>query len=113
MGDLMPRESARVLSGTDPLAPRLPARVQRAIDRESGRALASAARAQAAGFVAEARIGALELVTERAMLGLARLHQIEAAMAKQDPIVAEQYAGLVDDYLMLARGELRCTREEF
>ena len=113
MGDLMPRESARVLSGTDPLAPRLPARVQRAIDRESGWALTSAARAQAASFVAEARIGALELATERTMLGLARLHRIEAAMARQDPMQAEEYAGLVGDFLMLARDELRCMREEF
>ena len=113
MGDLMPRESARVLQGTDPQAPRLPARVQRAIDRQSGWALTSAARAQAAGFVAEARIGALELVTERSMLGLARLHQIEAAMAKQDPIAAEQYGGLTDDFLMLARGQLRRMHEEF
>jgi hypothetical protein len=113
MGDLMPRESARVLQGTDPLAPRLPARVQRAIDRESGWALTSAARAQAAGFVAEARIGALELVTERTMLGLARLHRIETAIARQDPVQAEEYAELVGDFRMLARGELRRMCEEF
>ena len=113
MGELMPRESARVLQGTDPMAPRLPARVQRAINRESGWALTSAARAQAVGFVVEARIGAMELATERTMLGLARLHQVEAAMAKQDPIAAEQYGGLVDDFLMLARHELRYMHEEF
>jgi hypothetical protein len=113
MGDLMPREATRALRGTDPLAPRLPARVQRAIDRESGRALAGAARAQAARFVAEARVGALELATERTMLGLARLHQIEAVIAMQDPMQAEEYAGLVGDFLMLARNELRYMREEF
>jgi hypothetical protein len=113
MGDLMPREAARILRGSDPLAPRLPTKVQRAIDRESGWGLVSAARAQAAGFAAEARINAGELVAERAMLGLERLHQVEAAMAKQDPIKAERYTGLVEDFLMLARNELRRLSREF
>jgi len=72
----------------------------------------NAARAQAAGFVAEARLNAAELVAEQAMLGLNRLHQLEAVFAKADPIKAAQYAGLVDDYLMVARNQIhRLPRE--
>lgn len=90
MGELMPRprEAVRELRGADPLAPRLPVRVQRAVDRESAWGLVNAARAQAAAFAAEARVEAVELVTERAMFGLNRLHQVEAAMGRDDPIKA-------------------------
>jgi hypothetical protein len=88
-------------------------KVKRAIDRESAWGLATAARAQAVEFVTEARIEAVEMVTERAMLGLDRLHKVEAALAKEDPIKAAQYGGLVDDFLMLARCELRNMTREF
>lgn len=67
MGELMPRprEAVREVRGADPLAPALPLKVRRAVDRESAWGLVSAARARAAPFAAEARIGAVELVTER------------------------------------------------
>jgi hypothetical protein len=109
MGDLMPRprEAARSLRGADPLAPRLPRAVARAVDRESAWGLVNAARAQAVEFVAEARVDAVELVTERAMLGLDRLHRVEAAMAREDPVRSAQFSGLVEDYLMIARSEIR------
>jgi hypothetical protein len=115
MGELMPRprEAIRELRGADPLAPRLPVRVQRSVDRESAWGLVSAARAQAAAFAAEARVEAVELVTERAMFGLDRLHRVEAAMVKDDPIKAAQYSGLVDDFLFIARSELRHLPREF
>jgi hypothetical protein len=114
-GDLIPRprEAIQQLRGADPLAPRLPYKVRRAIDRESAWGLVSAARAQAAGFVADARVGAAELVTERAMLGLERLNQVEAAMAKADPLKAERFSGLVEDFLLVARSELRNLPREF
>jgi hypothetical protein len=53
------------------------------------------------------------MVVERGMLGLDRLHQLEAVMAKADPINAAQYAGLVDDYLMVARSEIRRLPREW
>jgi len=102
-----PREAAHALRGADAFVPCLSLKLQRAVDRESAWGLVSAARAQAASFAAEARVEAVELVTERAMLGLDRLHRVEAAMVKDDPIKAAEYAGLVDDYLMIARSELR------
>jgi hypothetical protein len=108
-----PRDGMRIVEGRDPLAPRLPIRVKKAIDRESAWGLTNAARAQAVGFVAEARVEAAELVTERTMLGLDRLHRVEAALAKQDPVRAERYDGLVEDFLMIARCELRNMTREF
>lgn len=115
MGELVPRprEAAHVLRDADPLAPRLPVKVQRAVDRESAWGLVSAARAQAAAFAAEARVEAVELVTERAMFGLDRLHRVEAAMVRDDPIKAVQYGSLIDDFLMIARSELRHLPREF
>ncbi len=108
-----PRDGMRIVEGRDPLAPRLPTKVRRAIDRESAWGLTNAARAQAVGFVAETRVEAVEMVTERAMFGLDRLHRVEAAMVRDDPIKAAQYAGLVDDFLMIARSELRHLPSEF
>lgn len=115
MNELMPRPQAavRTLRGADPLAPMLPYKVRRAVDRESAWGLVSAARAQAAGFVAEARVDAVELVTERAMIGLDRLSRVEAAMAKTDPIKAERFTGLVEDFLLVARSEIRRLPREF
>ena len=75
-----PRDGMRTVEGRDPLAPRLPVRVKKAIDRESAWGLANAARAQAVGFVAEARVEAAELATERTMLGLDRLHRVESEL---------------------------------
>jgi hypothetical protein len=108
-----PRVAIRQLNGADPLAPTLPKQVARAVDREAAWGLANAARAQAVGFVAEARVEATELVTERAMLGLDRLHQVEAAMAKTDPLKAERFSGLVDDYVLVARTEIRRLPREW
>lgn len=114
-GELMPRprEAIQQLRGADPLAPRLPLKVRRAIDREAAWGLVSAARAQAVGFVADARVDAAEMVAERTMLSLDRLNRVEAAMAKADPVKAERFSGLVDDFLLIARSELRNLPREF
>lgn len=115
MGELMPRprDAIRELRGSDPLAPRLPRAVQQAVDRESAWGLVNSARAQAVSYVASARVDAAELVTERIMVSLDRLNRVEAAMSKADPIKAERFAGLVDDFLLIARCELRDMTREF
>jgi hypothetical protein len=87
--------------------------VQRAVDRESAWGLASAARAQAASYLAEARIEAVEMAAERGMLGLDRLHRIEAALAKADPIKADRYAAYVETYQAIALDEIRRLPREF
>lgn len=114
-GDLIPRgpDALRIVRGADPLAPRLPYRIKQAIDRESAWGLVNAARAQAASYVADARIEATALVAERTMLALDRLNQVEAALAKQDPVKADRFAGLVDDFLLIARNEIRNLPREF
>lgn len=90
-----------------PLAPKWPRAVRKAIDQEMARGLHGAASAQADGFIASARIDAAELVTERALIGIDRLNRVEAAMSKSDPLQAARYAGLVDDFVLVARCELR------
>lgn len=92
---------------------RLPAQVRRAIDREGAWGLVEGARAQAVAFVTEARIEAAELVTARALVGLDRLHRIEAALAKENPIQAARYDSLVEDFLTVARHEIRQLPREF
>jgi hypothetical protein len=101
------------LRGADPLAPALPRKVQKAIDRESARGLVSAARAQAAEFVTETRIEAVEQATTRAMLGLNRVQQIEAALVGEDPIQAARYGGYVETYYSLSRTALHHMTREF
>lgn len=115
MGEVVPRphEAELIMRGLDPLARPLPRAVDKALSRIGARALAQAAQAQAVGYVASARVDAVELVTERAMLGLDRLQRVEAAMAKADPIKAERFTGLVEDFLLVARNELRRLPREF
>lgn len=92
---------------------RLPGKLQRAIDQEGAWGLVQAARAQAVAFVSEARIEAAELVTSRAMQGLDRLHRLEAALAKDDPIQAARYDSLVDDFMLVSRHTIRQLPREF
>lgn len=114
-GTLMPRprDAMRTLDGADPLTPGLPAKVQRAVDHEFAWALVGSARAQAVGYVAAARIDAVEQVTEQAMFGLDRLRKVEAVMARDDPIQASQFSGLLDDYVTIARWEIRQLPRQF
>lgn len=114
-GELVPRLQETMITrrGADPLAPRLPSKAQRAINREAAWGLTAAARAQAAGFAGDALIEAVEMVTERAILAVDRLAQVEAAMTKADPVKADRYSALVDDFLMVARNEIRRLPREF
>lgn len=114
-GELVPRpgDAAQVLRGVDPLAPALPKKVEVAIQRESARGLVGATRAQAAGFVAEARIEALEQATVRAMVGLNRVQKVEAALIGDDPIQAGRLGGYVEAYYSLSQGALYQMTREF
>jgi len=108
-----PKDAMRIVRDADPLAPALPRAVRQAVDRESARGLIGAARAQAAEYVAEARIEAVEMVVERGMLGLDRLNRIEAALGKADPIKADRYAAYVEVYQAIAINEIRRLPREF
>ena len=115
MSGLVPRPQAWDLAqpSHDVIPPRLSYRVQRTINEEAASALVRAARAQGAGFVAEARVEAAEAVAARAMRGLDWLHRVESAMTKNDPIQAERYSALVEDFLLVSRTELRRLPKEF
>lgn len=114
-GQLMPRprDAMRIVRNADPLAPQLPRAVRQAVDRESAWGLVNAARAQAAEYVAEARIEAIELAAERGMLGLDRLHRVEAALSRTDPVQADRYAAYVEAYQAITLNEIRQLPREF
>jgi hypothetical protein len=114
-GELMPspRDAMHQLRGTNPLARRLPKEVRQARNRIAAKGFLGGVQAQAAEFVTEARIDAVEQVTERTMIALERLGHVEASMVRGDPIRAERFAGLVDDFLLIARTELRRLPDEF
>jgi hypothetical protein len=106
--DLMPQDDRVLgLQTPGPLDRQWPKAVERAANREVARGLQGAARAQAAGYVATARVEAAELVTERAMLGVHRLHQVCEALGASDPIEADELSGLVRDFTLVSRMELR------
>jgi hypothetical protein len=115
MSDLTPFHKAGDLTRPphDVLAPRLPARVQRAIDREGAWGPVQAARAQAVAFAVESRIEAAKLATVNAMLGLDQLHRLESAMTKDDPIQAVRYDSFVEEFMLAARQQIRQMPKEF
>lgn len=114
-GEVVPRlhEAELIMRGLDPLAPPLPRAVDKALGRIGARALAQAAEAQAVGYVTAERIDAAELVVERAMLGRDRLLRLKAVMAKADPIEAEGFTDLVEDFQLIARSLIRRLPREF
>jgi hypothetical protein len=91
----------------------LPAKMQRAVEREGAWGLIQAARAYVVAFVVKGRIRAAELVVARAMLGLDRLHCVEAALIKDNPIQAARYDSLVEDFVRVSRHEIRQMPREF
>ena len=97
-GELVPRGRYAPMNVDDiDLAyTRLPKGVVAAIDSEAVRGLARAARVKAAGLVAETALAEYDL--------LARMEQ---TVTKNDPIAADLAAGIVRDYLAVARSEIR------
>jgi hypothetical protein len=98
MTELVPRRSNFLTSlrDADLVSPPLPRAAERAIAAEASRGLVRAARVQAAGYVAATALTQLEL-----------LGHVEAAVAKRDPVSAERAAGFIDDFVFVARHELR------
>ena len=92
MSELVPREYA---------AERLPVSrpprwVQRMADDAAAEGLVAAARLQAAAWVAQ-----------DGMMRTAMLSAQEQRLMAADPLVADRYAGFVDDFVAVARNELR------
>ena len=115
MNEPVPRNQSGALyrQSHDIQPTRQAARVERAIRREGEWGIVQGSRAQVVAYVEDARIEAVEVVVTRAMLGLDRLHRVEAALAKDNPIQAARYDSLVEDYLAVARHEIRRMPQEF
>ncbi len=124
-GELVPSSStlSHLMRATDPLSSPSP-RIQRALSKlKTNGQLAitealvegavGAAQAQAAEYQAEARIDAAEQVTERAMLSLDRLHRVKKVMAADNPLEADEYDGLMRDFLLVARNTIRNLPREW
>ena len=113
MSELMRQTGGVTKRNLDPFAPALPKAVQRAMQRTGGWALANAAHAQAVGYVTASRIEAMEVAAEQALLSLDRVSRLEAAVAKRDPVNAERAAGFIEDFVFVARHEIRAMSREF
>jgi hypothetical protein len=70
--------------------------VQRRVDEAAAEGLVAAAYVQAAAWVAQ-----------NGMARTAMLCAQEQRLAAADPLVADRYAGFVDDFVAIARNELR------
>jgi hypothetical protein len=90
------------LRDVDLASTRLPRDVQRMVDAEVARGLARAQRVNAAGFVAQTAMSNLDL------LGL-----MESAIARRDPVSAERAGAIMEDFVFVARSELRRMAREF
>ncbi len=102
MSDLVARGLGTLVGvGDDYGRRRAPRDVQRAVDAESARGLIGAAHVQAASFVAHV-----------SMINLDTLSRMEATAAATDPVVASRYSGIVEDFLLVARCELRRMARE-
>lgn len=114
MSTLMPRDDQSLsLDRSGPLDAKRPKQLVRAVNRQIARGIEGAARAQAAGYVANAQLEATELVTEQAMLGLHRLHQVKQALGPADPVEADDYNSLIRDYTLIARTTIRNLPREW
>lgn len=81
---------------------RLPRSVQRIVDAEIANGLA---RAQ--------RINMVGLAAKTAMQNLDELGYLEAAIAQRDPLHADRAAGIISDFTMVARLEVRSMAPKF
>lgn len=104
MSSLVPWQDSHPagLRDVDLASTRLPKGVQRMVDAEAARGLARAQRVNAAGFAAQAALTNLD------MLGL-----MESAIARRDPVSAERAGAIVEDFLFVARIELRRMAQGF
>ena len=95
-GDLIHSNYNLPMLGNGQLPAKVERQVRQGVAEAAGRSIVAAAKIQGASFVASVAL------TQTAMLSAQ-----EAALAAQDPIAAARYSGIVDDFLMVARGTIR------
>jgi hypothetical protein len=85
-----------ILSGSGQLPAKVQKQTEHGVAKVVGRAIVQAAQVQAAAFVAHT-----------ALTQVAMLSAEEAALSAADPIAADRYAAIVNDYVFVARHIVR------
>jgi hypothetical protein len=106
-GEVAPRINDMMLgSGDANLLPRIPRRVQRAVDAQAGRGLVRAARAQADAYVAHTRVEAASFVARTGMARVAELSEEEVRYTAQTPMAEARYRRIADAFSSLVTNEV-------
>jgi hypothetical protein len=107
MSDIMPRVSDALLGATDAnLLPRVPRRVQQAVDAQVGRGLVRAARAQADTYAAHTRVEGASFVARTGMRRTAELSAEEAQYSAQAPMAEPRFRAIADAFASVVAGEV-------
>ncbi len=106
-GQLTPRVSDALLGARDAdLLPRIPRRVQNAIDAQIGRGLVRAARAQADTYAAHTRVEGASYVARTGMNRVAELSAEEVRYTAQTPMAEARYRAIADSFASLVTDEV-------
>jgi len=107
MSNLMPRVSDALLGSADAnLLPRVPRRVQQAVDAQIGRGIVRAARAQADAYAAHTRVEGASYVARTGMQRVAELSADEVRYSAQTPMAEPRYRAIADAFASLVVGEV-------
>jgi hypothetical protein len=107
MSNIMPRVSDTLLGATDAnLLPRVPRRVQQAVDTQVGRGLVRAARAQADTYAAHTRVEGASFVARTGMQRVAELSAEEAHYSAQMPMAEPRFRVIADALASVVAGEV-------
>ncbi len=106
-GQLTSRVSDALMATTNTdLLPRIPGRIQRAVDGQIGRGLVRAARVQADAYVAHTRIEGASLVARTGMQRVAELSTEEVRYSAQTPLAEARYRTIADSFAALVHSEV-------
>jgi hypothetical protein len=108
MTNLVPRVSnaAMAYNADADLLPRIPKRVQRAVDTQVASGLIRAARAQADTYAAHTRVEGASYVARTGMQRVAELSADEARYTAQNPMAEHRYRAIADSFAALVTNEV-------
>lgn len=108
-GELTPRMSDAAMAvetrDNNPL-PRVPRKVQKAVDAQVGRGLVRAARAQADTYAAHTRMEGAAYLAHTGMQHVAELSAEEERYAARHPLAEGRFRAIVDAYASLVCSEV-------
>lgn len=88
------------------LLPRIPRRVQRAVDAQAACGLVRAARAQADAYVAHTRIEGASFVARTGLARVAELSAEEVRYSAQTPLAESRFRAITDSFAALVNREV-------